>query len=97
MKYLYKLIKVVYSTLTLLGNFLKYTFKWHISVFGQTLLTIEGKVLVVWDQTALSFFSNASKKYGRLKLVIRKQKKVSVHFIRLYDLIVRIILYFVKL
>ena len=25
MKYLYKLIKVVYSTLTLLSNFLKYT------------------------------------------------------------------------
>ena len=47
MKYLYKLIKVVYSTLTLLSNFLKYTFKWHISIFGQTLLTIEGKVLVV--------------------------------------------------
>ena len=47
MKYLYKLIKVVYSTLTLLSNFLKYTFKWHISIFGQTVLTIEGKVLAV--------------------------------------------------
>ena len=25
-------------------------------ILRQTLLTIEGKVLVVWDQTALSFF-----------------------------------------
>ena len=47
MKYLYKLIKVVYSTLTLLSNFLKYTFKWQSSKFGQTLLTIGGKVVVV--------------------------------------------------
>lgn len=61
MKYLYKLIKVAYSTLTLLSIFLKYTFKWHLSIFRQTLLQFRARFLKFEIKLLILFFSNALK------------------------------------